>query len=431
MSETVLFSPLEPEATIQISEDMEISVSSFDVTTHRGSYVAITPRGGAVRISARTCAVLRARAAGASFEEIAQDLGKRELAHADAREVEEFHAAIVRRIEAADANADSSSGGHLKFSVLSARLVSVLARPLTPLYNRTLVPVCIIAIAAAACAAALTLLTSPAKPHVDGTALGQAYLLYFVSLIFHELGHASATLAFGEAPAAIGVTLYLIFPALYSDVTRTWRLRRAERVVVDLAGSYIQLLVAAVYVAFYLVTKAPGLYYAVGAIVVTTLFNLNPLFKFDGYWFASDALGIANLSKQPIALARAVWDFIRGRGGETVRHGGKVLVVLTIYSVAVFAAWGYMFWRIGWSLFAGWPRTLRDTFLIVSHPALATPKSIEAMGLQLLVMALTVLGVFNLVRSTPFYKPIRVAIHSGLTAVRARLPSARPTRRGS
>ena len=57
-----------------------------------------------------------------------------------------------------------------------------------------------------------------------------------VSSLFHELGHASACKHFGIRHGGIGFGLYLNFPVLYTDVTEVWRLRRADRCIVNLGG---------------------------------------------------------------------------------------------------------------------------------------------------------------------------------------------------
>src|ERR1700730_13159024 len=58
------------------------------------------------------------------------------------------------------------------------------------------------------------------------------------SAVFHELGHATACRASGATPGAIGAGLYLVMPALYTDVTDSYRLSRAGRVRTDLGGVY-------------------------------------------------------------------------------------------------------------------------------------------------------------------------------------------------
>ena len=60
-------------------------------------------------------------------------------------------------------------------------------------------------------------------------------------------GHASASARYGVPARDIGFGLYLIYPVFYNDVTSAWRLPRRQRVVIDLAGTFFQFLVGAVY----------------------------------------------------------------------------------------------------------------------------------------------------------------------------------------
>src|SRR3954447_26581072 len=51
----------------------------------------------------------------------------------------------------------------------------------------------------------------------------------------HELGHAAACRAGGGTPGGMGMGLYLVWPAFYTDVTDAYRLPRRSRLRVDLA----------------------------------------------------------------------------------------------------------------------------------------------------------------------------------------------------
>ncbi len=55
------------------------------------------------------------------------------------------------------------------------------------------------------------------------------YLLFLLSIVIHEFGHAGASVKYGASPAGIGFALYLIFPVFYSDVTVSWKLKSKQR----------------------------------------------------------------------------------------------------------------------------------------------------------------------------------------------------------
>ncbi len=129
--------------------------------------------------------------------------------------------------------------------------------------------------------------------------LGKAIILYacfLVIILFHELGHAAAAYRFGIQPQEIGFGLYFIFPVFYSNVTGIWALPLRERVAVDLAGIYFQLIAnIPLLVLFYM-----GVYDSVAFVLVTAntiglLSALNPFLRYDGYWVFSDSFNIPNL----------------------------------------------------------------------------------------------------------------------------------------
>jgi putative peptide zinc metalloprotease protein len=68
------------------------------------------------------------------------------------------------------------------------------------------------------------------------------YALALATMLLHELGHASACRKYGCEHAEIGFCLYLIFPALYIDLSAAWRLPRLQRAVIDIGGMYFQFL---------------------------------------------------------------------------------------------------------------------------------------------------------------------------------------------
>ncbi len=126
------------------------------------------------------------------------------------------------------------------------------------------------------------------------------FLMVFVVLssAFHELGHASACRYCGVEHGGIGLGLYLNFPVLYTDVTNVWQLSRRKRCLVNFAGVYFQCLILIVLILLYETTHHFLIRYLILIINFGFLLTLNPFFKFDGYWMASDILGVANLRQR-------------------------------------------------------------------------------------------------------------------------------------
>lgn len=135
---------------------------------------------------------------------------------------------------------------------------------------------------------------------------GIAGLILFMlaSSFFHELGHASACKHFGLAHGGIGFGLYLNFPVLYTDVTEVWKLKRSQRCIVNIAGVYFQCyILLALLVAFFL-THNDIVRYLILFLNISFVMTLNPFFRFDGYWMATDLLGVPNLRARSKELLR-------------------------------------------------------------------------------------------------------------------------------
>lgn len=115
------------------------------------------------------------------------------------------------------------------------------------------------------------------------------------SASFHELGHAAALSRAGREPGAMGAGFLLVFPALYTDVTEAYLLPRSDRLKVDLAGIYFNMLFALGIAA---VAAASGELWLTAAVVlqlVLVVQQLLPFVRFDGYYIVSDLIGVPDL----------------------------------------------------------------------------------------------------------------------------------------
>lgn len=122
-------------------------------------------------------------------------------------------------------------------------------------------------------------------------------LFGFLSVTFHEFGHVTATDYFGAKQAGIGGGFYLFTPVYFADVTDIWKLKPTQRIVVNLAGIYFEMIICSLYVVVGVVL-ASNILYLIGLLIfIKTLLNLNPFLRSDGYWVLTDALGIPNLHK--------------------------------------------------------------------------------------------------------------------------------------
>lgn len=120
-------------------------------------------------------------------------------------------------------------------------------------------------------------------------------LLTVASAAFHEVGHATACRFGGAKPGRIGAGLYLVWPAFFSDVTDSYRLKKGARVRTDLGGIYFNLVAVLCAGAAYLVTSAPVLVVFVVVQHVQIAFQFVPFVRLDGYYVVADLVGVPDL----------------------------------------------------------------------------------------------------------------------------------------
>jgi putative peptide zinc metalloprotease protein len=121
------------------------------------------------------------------------------------------------------------------------------------------------------------------------------FALSWLSLAFHELGHAAACRYGGARPGPIGVGLYIVWPVFYSDVTESYRFGRAGRLRVDLGGVYFNAIFALAVMAAYAATGFAPLVLVVVAQHALVLNQFVPWIRLDGYYVVSDLIGVSDL----------------------------------------------------------------------------------------------------------------------------------------
>lgn len=177
-------------------------------------------------------------------------------------------------------------------------------------------------------------------------------LLIFIMLssLLHELGHASACKYFNIHHGGIGFGLYLNFPVLYTNVTEIWKLNRKQRLIVNLAGVYFQSVFMICFLLAFFYTNSDILRYFILIINFGFIMTLNPFFKFDGYWIASDLLGVPNLRQRSLELLDYLYKYILKK---PIKRKPYLLQInslekygLFIYSIIVNLFMGFYFFYI-------------------------------------------------------------------------------------
>ncbi|MGZ4615815.1 MAG: hypothetical protein ACXV4A_09650 [Actinomycetes bacterium] len=129
--------------------------------------------------------------------------------------------------------------------------------------------------------------------------------LMVASMFFHELGHASGASYGGARPGVVGMGLYVVWPAFYTDVTDAYRLDRGGRLRTDLGGIYFNMVFLVGLLALHARTGADVLVVAAILTHLEILQQLLPVVRLDGYFIVGDLVGVPDLFRwvRPILLA--------------------------------------------------------------------------------------------------------------------------------
>lgn len=119
--------------------------------------------------------------------------------------------------------------------------------------------------------------------------------LTLLSAGFHEVGHAAACRYSGARPGGMGVGLYLVWPAFYTDVTDSYRLSRGGRLRVDLGGFYFDAIFGLVVLGVWAGTGWDALLLVIAGQLLRLARQLIPVVRFDGYHVLADLTGVPDL----------------------------------------------------------------------------------------------------------------------------------------
>ena len=227
-------------------------------------------------------------------------------------------------------------------------------------------------------------------------ALAAVATLYLMSAVFHEFGHAAALHYGGGRARSMGVGLYLIFPAFYTDTTDSYRLGRMARVRTDLGGFYFQLISALAVVVLYFATGQEWLLVTMMLIDLQIARQLIPFVRFDGYWALTDLLGIPDiLSRMGSSVRLTRLRHPQPRGGAQlklwVRPVFAIYALITAPILALLLI--LMFVRLPLVLAALWTALLLAQEKVGRAWASGRIGSGVAAGLQLALLALQTAGV--------------------------------------
>ena len=115
------------------------------------------------------------------------------------------------------------------------------------------------------------------------------------AMLFHELGHAAACSYGGGRPGRVGMGVYTLLPAFFTNVNDSYRLSRAARLRVDLGGIYFNAIFVLASGTYAWRTGSAVALAVTGLVLLGMLQQLLPLGRLDGYFVVSDLVGVPDL----------------------------------------------------------------------------------------------------------------------------------------
>lgn len=243
--------------------------------------------------------------------------------------------------------------------------------------------------------------------------------------IIHEFGHAYACKLFGGKVPEMGAFLVCFTPCAYVDASAAWGFSsKKHRIIVSLAGMYVELLVAAIALLIWNAT-GPSMVNSLAhqtvtlASLITVGFNINPLMKYDGYYVLSDLAEIPNLRQRSVVEVQAVckrWLLGLSSTTQPISQGGRFLLlaygvgasiwkVTLVFAICAGIALKIYILGILMALFYGgmtiWSTAAKFVGYLFISPETA-PVRVRAIVLGLLVMVLLPAAV----AWVPLSKPI-------------------------
>jgi putative peptide zinc metalloprotease protein len=256
----------------------------------------------------------------------------------------------------------------------------------------------------------------------DPVALLVVLGLSLVSAVFHECGHAAGCRYGGARPGKIGVGIYMVWPAFFTNVTDSYRLSRAGRLRTDLGGLYFNAVFMLALAGVYAATSSEILLLVIALTHLEMLEQLMPFVRFDGYFILSDLIGVPDLFARVAPIVKSALP--RGRRDPRVtgmRRRARIVVTAWVLCVIPLLTFG-----IGYLVLylPAVDRALWRSASLQAHLMTAS-----AAGHRYAVAALDALAIALVALSLAGSLYIVTGLARRLTALGRRWSAGRPARR--
>lgn len=142
--------------------------------------------------------------------------------------------------------------------------------------------------------------------------IARFWVLMLVVGFLHESAHGLTCKHYGGQVHSMGLMFLYLVPCFFVDVTESWvTATKIQRLATIIAGIWIELVVCAIAMFFWLQAPAGGWFHSfmyefilltgIAAVVI----NLNPLIKLDGYYLLTEIIEIPELKERSTAFLSA------------------------------------------------------------------------------------------------------------------------------
>jgi putative peptide zinc metalloprotease protein len=217
--------------------------------------------------------------------------------------------------------------------------------------------------------------------------------LSVASAMFHECGHAAGCRYGGARPGKIGVGIYLVWPAFFTNVTDSYRLSRAGRLRTDLGGLYFNAVFMLALAGIYAATSSEVLLLVIAFTHLEMLEQLMPFVRFDGYFILSDLIGVPDLFARVAPIVKSALPGGRGDPRVTgMRRSARIVVttwVLCVIPLLLFSM-GYLLLYLPAVDRALWNSASLQAHLMTAavHGHRYAMAAVDAIGIALVTLSL-------------------------------------------
>ena len=246
--------------------------------------------------------------------------------------------------------------------------------------------------------------------------------LSLISAMFHECGHAAGCRYGGARPGKIGVGIYMVWPAFFTNVTDSYRLGRAGRLRTDLGGLYFNAIFMLALAGSYVGVSSELLLLVIAVTHLEMVEQLLPFARFDGYFILSDLVGVPDLFARVVPILRSTLPGGRRDPRVTgLRRRARIVVTGWVACVIPLLAigFGYLLLYLPWVDRALWHSASTQAHLL----------AIAVAGHRYAMAAVDVLGIVLIALSAAGSLYLVTGLARRLTALGLRWSAGRPDRR--